>query len=678
MSQQGVSKSVRKATRWTRNGKGLFTVRDKESIEETIPPSHDEESQNNSSCRDVFGMPDWETPTGMPSTEMPSTEMPSIPQASTHRHRVPSKASGQENTPQARRQPRTSPKGKKLPVVIPYEDDYPRNFENMIIECNDSNSNSSFGDITYDESVFDEEYFRNRASQQHRSTGSHNRPNERRYNRHDEYAGRLSESSLRHEKLHPHHVETSNRFAENYIRTNDASPRPPKNVEKPTRSKSCDSMSGDIPISRIPLRSKSAEDMQPIDDVEMKERQLLDIALERSLRDSTPHGSDRKSTRHMNQSSHSARSRRSHASTQSPLAGSGCHLAMIAGQRSPRIRDRASDGDAPSFIWKREGKTWMKIPVQGKQTSSQSGIGAYSDHSGDRNYSKERYYPTTGNDEYPKSTSNAKDTPNGNAFGSRLAEIPQDRLEQMEQEMIEEALQLSIQTSSPSSPPAKVSPRGKRDNYYEPARLSRNDDAASIELLDVELSQSIQEKEMIELALERSLHEQSMSLSCTSSNSHLSEASPYSNRSNRSSDLPPRPEMNRMQKISPRRDTVECPKPMLGRYDSVRGGFNDRDDEDDELLYEPRNGDSAGTTSTGQRLVWKRGPNGRWGKYPENCGSASIPPRRNHSTSSGTHSYNSAGLSGRSSSAEDEEERMVQEALERSMQEAMRRSLLER
>jgi len=231
-----------------------------------------------------------------------------------------------------------------------YENEGHMKFENMIIECDDDFSTD---ELTNDGSfMHDEGYWRDQQQQQQQQQQQNYR------GRQDSYSQQPCMVSPQWSQRQPNGGCVLNLDAD------AAAASPSRNHSK----------SNNNSYSSDHHRSTSNNDMRPSLSqqlsMEEEEQLLIDIAMARSLQDSQSVAS---------MSSVSGRgSYRSRASsgcvmsTSSNLGSAGCHLAMMAssgtggGHHHGRSSsDGQSSGANNNFIWKREGKKWLKIPIHG-------------------------------------------------------------------------------------------------------------------------------------------------------------------------------------------------------------------------------------------------------------------------------------------------------------------------
>lgn len=466
-----------------------------------------------------------------------------------------------------------------LAHVTPKEyDDYEEydgvpNFENMVIECD--SSNSSFGELTIDESVlFDEEYLR-----QNRTPS-------------------LSSARAIRSKLNNYGKGTA-RATRRPAPVNRASSYPQQAPENPRRI--------------------SVEPGSPSRSIEDEEQRLIEMAMERSLQDVSYNGSTMSISRKSTTSEISRQSRTSIApATQRPsnssFGSSGCHLSMVGNRSSSGRSNVPSMGGPPSeagpnFVWKREEKKWLKIPVS--NCMSHDAL-----HAIEEEMAENCHQPSNGRSSrrLKSGADNKEDT----------------RLERMEQNMLEEAMRQSM-SSLDYHPPRQ----SLHDSFVRSTNtilaLSDDDDGDDFNHAD-EIDQAAALRRLRELEEEKILLERAVLRRGSSSGGMPNRHKSF--RCNRT------PDMNNNTNNNV---TSESRKQKgLDRSVSARSS--------DHYEYKPSGGDnklSLGadedlSSSQGLKLVWKRGPNGAWGRFPEDDG-------------------NESNLEG--------EDRLVAEALRRSMEE---------
>jgi len=221
-----------------------------------------------------------------------------------------------------------------------YDPQHP-NFENMIIECDDDDSdNVSTAELTFDGSIMhDEGYWRNQQLHYRRPGDNHHHNTSiERY----EYTLQQRQRQRQQPRIISPQRSVPRRSSFSSSRSRD---RPP-----PSQTTS--------PPNRGTQRQLSLEE---------EEQLLIEIAMERSLQDSQSGASMSMSESHMSAASGmgSQRSRASSCtgmSTSSNLGNAGCHLTMIANNLHHELPERARS-NCGNFVWKREGKKWMKVPI---------------------------------------------------------------------------------------------------------------------------------------------------------------------------------------------------------------------------------------------------------------------------------------------------------------------------
>lgn len=591
--------------RWLTRGKvgGVSGIADsKESLScDTCPVmSQDESSGQESSNGRVNGYNSWESPLldAMPTTAMPDIPKPAI------RQRTSSYGGLSPN-----QRPTTSPiRRQKQAVIIDDGFHYTEDFENMVIECN--TSDSSLGDITCDESL-DEEYYHNRQANQRyvRSTNVARSCEKRGYSKSRNNESRSPSSKVKNPILSPRKLLEDHKYDNN----------------------------------RDTMDSNSLSNCEDLDE---QEQALIELAMERSLIDCGSVASSKVSRATYRSQTSNAGSLNS--KDNNLLAGSGCHLAMISNRTNSRS---ASPGDSGArFLWKRDGKKWLKIPVTGTDECNLHAIAEEKDPdymepmSIERNFGSNRISPASSN-------------------SSKFAHLPTDQLERMEQVMLEEALHRSVDCLhfSGNISTSSTSMHIQSPTFHSPSRsVSRNPSFEKSNMLptlipaqregnnlisDADFTESVREREMIELVLERSMHEQSFHSLSSNTSYESSRSSPsfaQSRGSCQGNSRPPRPNMPRPSSKARPSSRQDESIPGAGghlafvcaRKPSTRAILNgiDYEEDEEELMAEhlqptrsctrrqsmqsscsysqERNvGDCAGQTNSGVKLVWKRGPN---------------------------------------------------------------------
>lgn len=451
---------------------------------------------------------------------------------------------------------------------IKYNAEETQDFENMVIQYDDTDSEGSFGDITYDESVVNDEAFHRTSHNYRRNPSSANAPRQR---------------------SHLHHYQSS----------------PPR---APRRHPSVRDRSNIIP----PDDRRYAENRTGLDNMEDAEQRLVDIAMERSMQELnfSPQNSPTRSSRNYQ--------------SKTDLGGAGCHLSMIGAHRVQNNSNGPPSEAGPNFIWKREGKKWLKIPI-----NSADNLGSI--HEDEADLSQMRQMRN-----YPDSTET-------------------QRLEQLEKKMLEEAMHRSMSDfGNMSSNDFGNNDYGRssggvgHNSFGSLHQISedldgppsvtdmsvstagRSGGAAPVPEIDPELarlrlSQLEQEKKLLERAMQRSTH---------------SDASVGSSRGGRA-----RPDFNRsysMRSTGTQESGLTgagCHLAMIGR--SSRTISSNGSSEE--------GGERPGITRDrhGRKLVWKRGPNNRWGRFPE--GDDDVGANHNQGSNN------------------EDEDRLVAEALQRSL-----------
>lgn len=622
-----------------------------------------------------------------------------------------------------------------------------RDFENMVIECDDRSS-SSFGDITYDGSIIEDDYYRNRHS------NNQHRPMPRPITNNNT----TSTSLMRLEKRAAtgnigysyNHKNPPARYSEH----NQIPPRSPSSKVKSSLRQRMAQNSASNTNNAVNVIDEQLYE---------QEMALIELAMERSMKDSSSAASSR-----VSRTTH--RTYTSTGSSNSGIEGAGCHLQMIASNNGKadslqniRAGQIVQTESGARFLWKREGKKWLKVPLGSTSSTTSNGIdesnldaiaeekepplrsrsGSYHRSNEHDKYASLNHpplsrtssepYNTTQNSRVPESSSTYDFTSNfpSGYFGDMkqigpgaLSQLDPDRLDRIEQELIDQALLRSIECmhssqsssalssihmSSPFRSPRYITPPGGvasisnshqqspatfggvgnveyHGNHQPPARsaswsniapplYSNNDDYKSGSDVDYPNNSDNFDNREYNTMLERSAHDQSIS-SLVSSGSSRSGRSTVSGRSgtplshkiepqNNSGGIsinsggghsgsttgkPPRPippqyaRHNNENSIE-RLGSAGCHLAMIGaRKPSTRAILTgiDYEEDEEELMAEHlqpqsnhyaqrrvslgsrhsssserRPGDSAGYSQNGVKLVWKRGPNNRWGKFPE-------------------------------------------------------------
>jgi hypothetical protein len=438
---------------------------------------------------------------------------------------------------------------------VAHEDDYygnSPNLENMLIECDFSDS--SGGDITYDATVArDEEFFRS--------------------NRNYKPYPQTARNTTSVARVHKSHVESYSKS-------------PTKSCIRPTPHV-------------IPDDDARSADKE--------EQRLIELAMERSLQDSSSRmGSVTSTSRKSATSERSFQSRTSTGSyrscSESNLGSAGCHLSMIGRRTSQNrglsqtVRDGyrgGPPGDAgPNFVWKREGKRWLKIP---KDHLTSKSLQAIEEDMNESFHHSRRRLILEGN----------------------MSE--EEKLEHMEQQMIEEAMQRSLsscqQESSPSSHRMQESLASSMNSILQMSDCGSSDGSIDIDPVSAiaRLRELEEEKAMLQLAMQRSMDgrgaqpNRELPRSLKPSSRSLASNSNYQGRSSRSLSF----RSNESQKTE--LSGAGCHLAMIGRrsgqsYDAADNDLNRGVGR--ALSEDSRN-------SQGQNLVWKRGPNSRWGRFPD-------------------------------------------------------------
>ena len=296
------------------------------------------------------------------------------------------------------------------------------------------------------------------------------------------------------------------------------------------------------PPSSMPRSCTIATETQRQLSVEEQEALLVEMAMEKSLQETNSIASI---------STGSYRSRdSSYMSTSNATAEEHHHHRSTADDRQSRPPSK-TDGN---FVWKREGKKWNKVPITRQQqrtvTSGSADAGLQA---------------ITEVEEFNESFSH---------FQHRTASLQQDEdcltAEELEQQMLEEAMQQSMSSfnssASFSSPRRSVLNQGSTCSRRS-LGLGSQQDAMARRLRELE-----EEKAMIEQALQQGYS--------------YTEAT---------------------QRVSANQETTSlgaagCHLAMIA---SSRGTRERRS-----------SADTMGQRD-GEKLVWKRGPNGAWGRFPE-------------------------------------------------------------
>lgn len=492
----------------------------------------------------------------------------------------------------------------EAPHKIPVDDGYHnvKDFENMVIECD--GTESSFGDITYDESIGDDEYYRNRLAHQRNnikpSLVNPGRGNEKRCMQLKPNVPRSPGSKTRVER------RLSNKMSNNEI------------LQGETWRLGSNSIDGS---------DVHAQDRKLVE----QEQAFVDFAADKSLQ---------RNSKNVNSSFGLAEEQ------------------MGMGMNSAHTRDNMG------FVWKREGKKWLKIPI------GDTG-------EGNRQPIHEKMNGVTGPRGFDDSVSHASRntqlsyneygiiTPQS-AQSNRLANLNPHELELLEQALVDEALQRSLHTAHQSStmsmsigspsvfmsdrspvPCSPGFPQGRHVGNNGNSRMLPPFAAPEHErpraFASAEHGVSIQEREIASLAgdrnfqdrLNHSYHSVSSNASYESSRSGAS----FANQNVQTQQSrPPRPiprssSSGRLDGASGHLSMINARKP------STRAILKHIDYEEDEeelmaehlrpskslsrksssrsLAGDRRVGDNAGISKSGVKLVWKRGPNNVWGKFPE-------------------------------------------------------------
>jgi hypothetical protein len=565
-----VRRSVKNSSRWNSSFRGKPGRRNSLGEEmgeqqETVPLPKGKDPLK------VNGIPDWENPMESKATSVP--ESPS-PKKNASQHRMSRGSPTRTNSVHLGRSERqvSSSGGKTALEASTYHVSTP-NFENMVIEC--ESDDSSCGDITYDESVANDEEFQ-RA----------------------QYNFQVNNNASRANRSH----------LQNYNRTPSRMPR---------RNATAIRISPPTCTQFISSEGRVHDGPPPDASVEDEERRLIELAMERSLQDSaSSHLGSNSNASLMSMSRQSVQSEASYRSRQSnnsyrsrpsDLGSAGCHLTMLSGRTtSPRGEPPGEGG--PGFIWKREGKKWMKIPVD-----SPGADGLHAIREMDESFMNE--------------SMNFGDERHG--YSSRRETDPRsdDVLEQMEKEMLEEAMQRSMSLANYS--PIKSGGALGISDGSPLQNVSIDPEAALARLRALE-----EEKAILQAVLTRS--------SSDDHSSHCGRIS-SSGSSRRSHGFARTNSTDTMRSSDSDLSGAGCHLAMVGarRYhqDNSNGTGRSR------VMTRTRSSDSI--DSNGQKLVWRRGPNNAWGRFPEDADYGDQPIQHD----------------------DDDEESLVAEALARSMRE---------
>jgi len=349
-----------------------------------------------------------------------------------------------------------------------------QNFENMGIECNEDDGIASIGDLTLytfepAEPCYngDREAFQKHNMQRLQRRSSPERPSMQPPRR------RSSPEQIR--KNNSYHCAGSELRGSNHggkverTRVHNSHHERPLAAFGPRRK-----VSISRPMAPAPPRPSSSA--RTLD--ENEEERMIQLAMELSLHEAEASNHTRMSiSRCNNGSEHSEQTFASQTSNNSllSLSSAGCHLSMIAAQMkngSPDgcgVQRSNSDGPIdPNFVWRKEGKRWMKIHVDDLNNANDS-LHAIQEHDNENNNS---------------STFVARRPARTTSLNPDLA---MRRLRELEQEkrMIEQAMRLSM-----ASPP----------NIVSDSPISMSED-------DEEVVNELQEEELLAEALKRSMQE---------------------------------------------------------------------------------------------------------------------------------------------------------------------------
>lgn len=596
----------------------------------------------------VHGIPDWENP--METKPMHDAQfLPPVKKGPA----VPQKNSGG----QAPERIHSIESRQKFASPVVNNDscnqEYRFKLENMVIECNLSGSSSS-GDLTYEGSLHDDEFFKPRRNYKILPRASSN-------------------------------TSPPSHKPQNYCYSSQKSPTKPAYPSKPPRKSPPRSPRRYTPMQiashLIPDDHRSPDQLPAARNIDEEEQQLIELAMERSLQDSSSHmgsmmsasrkslTSDRSSLGRTASGSLRARS----TSAASSLSGAGCHLSMIEGRMannrggsSQTSRDGSRGGPpreaGSDFVWKRDDKKWLKIPVD------------YVDPDGLQAIKEENMHDSF-------------------HLSSRQLDLDdkltaEEKLEQMERQMIEEAMQSSMSAFHDHPSPSML--RRNTSGANVPTNILRvpldnsplqnsNDDIDPVAAM-ARLKELEGEKAMLEFAMlqrmngkpsgprraqsayrtasssqasdRRSKHGMVHSMNSIGSTSHRTTparcivSGSSSQASDKSFDLAT---LNRASSsVSRLRRSVsaassEASSMRSNNYGRSHVGCNDdesrgaslsgagchlamlgrppsRDEYDEagDLTRGVGRSQSGESTHARQKLVWKRGPNNRFDRYPEN------------------------------------------------------------
>jgi hypothetical protein len=525
-----------------------------------------------------------------------------------------------------------------------------RRLEDMVIECDPDVEHSSVGDITYDGSVMYDYGHQQHHQQHHPSHGGQHqqqsddkqpyRPDHHRRGRRPTAAvnpvdppwapPRSSSGLARADSRRPPAMTTDNNNNNNGYMRRETSER---HVVRTNSHRQDDRDQGEMSL-------------------EEEERRLIELAMERSLQETSSNNafSFQDSANFDNGSS-------------SRGGGSQLRSASLSGDAAGRPPDR------PGFVWQREGKKWLKVPVA---ASSSDGLRAMK-------------------------VGNVSRRQHSSSEMSRA-----ERLEQMEQELLEEAMQRSIcdlkddqshnlsghsgsgQFSDDGRRSQHSAPRGMRSTSRNTSNMSLlsngghrsfcggsdsdddNDDDAN-EYVDDDDDQAMlarlreleEEKARLKMAIKRrsSFGKKSSHRSRTSTvetvSVHSDDLSSLPRRSGHKSNDPHYGDVPRYNNdITVYDDGDHHHRHHHSHHDSNNAhhrlrhhhhqqyqeeAYDDRPYHDDQDQYDDdphhhsgggsgsplrplRVSRSASTDSTERKMVWKKGPRGVWGRFDDHSG----------------------------------------------------------
>jgi hypothetical protein len=336
------------------------------------------------------------------------------------------------------------------------------------------------------------------------------------------------------------------------------------------------------------------------------------------------------------------------------VSNTGRNTAIGSGDYMSTARtDNAGNTD---FVWKREGKKWLKIPVAPDDGNLRSIVDERN------NLVVTRIF----DDSYSHGSRNTQFSHNEHEImtpqsvqSNNLQNLEPGELDRLEQALIDEALQRSLNTvhqssvvsMSTGSPVIHMSERSpvSRSSRFPQGYGSIAINSGMLQVPPFAYPEpehptftpephrhdlGIQDRDVTPLVMERNLLDRSYhSISSHASYESSRSGASFANQTQQS--RPPRP----MPHVSSydRLDGAGCHLAMIcARKPSTRAILNNIDYEEDEeelmaenirlsrsssgrfsTQRERRVGDSAGISSAGVKLIWKRGPNNLWGKYPE-------------------------------------------------------------